>query len=335
MKKSLFKVSWIALSLIILVFSFYALNSLQLESKVEVVSPHGGRCNGIEITEQTPNTTIPALVTSNHRLYSQECFEPILSKILKKTGKPFVLFISGRGTHPSKEIEKKNQLLSKIEDQYDVTAVMFTWPSWCGFRCFPYDKAHESGAVLLKLLRTLEHLKKKNKQNRTYTLLSHSMGSIVLQGLVDLTIDDLSKNLFDKIVVSAAASPQNDHSIWLNKLTFGTQLFITTNKNDDVLKCLENDIGIFSLSKIYCNKFKLTPRLGRWGTDIANIHNISKNALYFDFTKDLEGTHRYYINQMNESPEVFRFYSQVFQGNPIELTHYDEIISSRVYKLVK
>jgi len=335
MKKPLSQLSWLALSLFLIALSAYALNPIQPELKVEEFYSSEKKCKGTQVTGQTPDTTIPALVTSNHRLYSQECFESILSEILKKSSKPFVLFISGRGTHPSKEIEKENLLLLNIEKQYDVTAVMFTWPSWCGLRCFPHAKAYESGAALLKLLRTIKYLKEKDIQNRTYTLLSHSMGSLVLQGLADLNIDDLSKNLFDKIIISAAASSQNDHRIWLNKLTFGTQLFITTNKNDNVLKCLESDVGGFGPVKIFCDEFQLTSRLGRWGTAKATIHNTSENTFYIDFTKGLQGTHRYYINQMNKSSEIFRFYSQVFQGNPVQLINYDEIISGRVYKLRK
>jgi hypothetical protein len=159
------------------------------------------------------------------------------------------------------------------------------------------------------------------------------MGSLVLQGLVDHATDGLPDNLFDTIVIGSAASAQDKHKAWIENIRFGTQLFITANKNDKALRCLESDMDGFGPSRLFCSKFKLPPRLGRWSVAEADNNNTSTNARYVGFTNQVGKTHRYYINQKDSAPGVFSFYRQVFQGEPVGLANYEEVIPNRVYKL--
>lgn len=332
MKKQSFQINLLALISIWLILFSYTAHANQSSPQEEVSSSvRAVECPGDEITKQTPNTEKPALVTSAHRFYTQECFKPILSRTIGTSSKPFVFFISGRGQHPSKELEHK--LLPKIEQQYGVTAVMFTWPSWCGPRCFPQQKALESSNALLDILQIVESLKQEDKVDRPYALLTHSMGAFVLQGLTNLSINELPGDLFDNIIVSAAAVQNKDHKNWINKINFGLQIYITANQNDKSLRCLESDIGGFGPSVIFCRKFKLPERLGRWGVTNASNDNTSTKAIYLGYPEGLGKTHRYYINQEKKAPKVFNFYSQVFQGKSVQLGDYEEVIPTRVYKL--
>ena len=163
-------------------------------------------CAGIAADRYTKNTSFSALMTDNGKLYFRSCFASAMKNILHDTTKPFVLFVSGRGQYPSKEI--KNRILQKMELQYDIKAAMFIWPSWCGYRCFPDKNAYQASNDLLLLLVAVAAAKRTDScKHRIYTLLSHSMGSLVLEGVHKTTMKQrIPKNLFDNIIIDSAAS---------------------------------------------------------------------------------------------------------------------------------
>ncbi len=301
-------------------------------TEVKASTPaESAQCSGEEVTDNTPNTEVPALVTSSHRVFARECFETLLSRTLENSAKPFVLFVSGRGRHPRKEMEQ--ELLTKIERQYDVTAIMFTWPSWCGYSCFPEGQARASAPALLDVLKIIERQKKREGFDRNYTLLAHSMGGFVLQGLSGLAGGELSSDLFHSIVINSAAVPQKGHATWVEHIAFGENLFITSNNDDRVLSCIENDLFVLDPRRLFCRQFGLSERLGRWAVVKATKYNAARNATYVGFDGALGKRHRYYINQQAKAPAVFRFYRQVFQGQKIRLQCHKQVIPNRVYKI--
>lgn len=246
----------------------------------------------MQVTESTVNTSSPALVTSDYKVYPPSCFKDIISKTLAKSNKPFVLFIHGRGQHPSKAL--KNKLISKIEKQYDVSVLMFTWPSWSGLFSFPEQKAKSSNKEFLNLLQIVQDIKNKRNESRTFSLLTHSMGSIVLEGKIDYTINNLQNGLFNNIIISASASALKSHSQWVDKISYSKNIYIVSNMNDSILARAEK---------------KLSTRLGK------NKSHISKEARYIDLTSSKLGkVHRYYVNQKTKVPRVFDFYDDVFHG---------------------
>ena len=286
---------------------------------------HQVKCNGLAVPLFPPNTLTPALLTSEDKLYTQECFESILTKVAKNTNKPLVILITGRGMHPWKSINK--QLLLKLEKQYNVNALIFTWPSWCGIRCLPFAQARHSAEIFLKLLYAIAHTINRNQQKKQIvTLLSHSMGSAVLEGVSTHSLEALPHNLVNNILIDASSSSQQGHTAWLQKLTFTKHLFIISNQGDAALKCLESDSPHFGLTKIFCKDFKLSPRLGRWGAEKNYQKNSVYNVHYIDFTEELGDRHKYYIDQREKSTKVFNFYYAVFHGYPVNLHDTDQTL---------
>ncbi len=279
-------------------------------------------CEGQKVTKDTPNTKEPGIITADHYLYHSECYENVFSTILKESNKPFVLFVHGRGEHPSKELKKKNKLIEKIQNQYQVTSIMFTWSSWCGSTCFPELKAKEAGVELTKILRILQKIKASDEYSRPYSLLTHSMGGIVIS-----EIDTLPKFL-DNLVISASAAEYENHSLWVDKIGLAKRIYIASNESDSTLKCLEGKGFKFGAP---CRLgFNETDRAGRWTVKRANNQNIGSEAIYFGFDGALGDKHRYYINQKNT---VFDFYDAVLKGKPAPVLGFDEIINNRVYKI--
>ena len=275
-------------------------------------------CHGLTIPLFPPNTLTPALLTADNKLYTQKCFRSALAKTIKNTDKPLVIFITGRGMHPWKSISK--QLLSKLEKQYNVNALIFTWPSWCGIKCLPFSQARHSADIFLKLLYAIDRTLKENQQSKQIlTLFSHSMGSSVLEGISTYPLESLPHNLFDNILIDASASSQKGHTVWLEKLTFARHLFVVSNQGDAALKCLESDIVHSGVTKTFCKDFKLSPRLGRWGAEKTYHKSRISNTHYVDFTKELGDMHKYYIDQKEKSTEVFNFYYRIFHGLRIDL----------------
>ena len=293
------------------------------------------QCNGVLVTSQTPNTQIPGLVTSEHMLYPLHCTEQVLKEMLSTSDKPVVLFVHGRGQHPSKAVKKDNLLIQNIEQQYGVEVVLFTWPSWRGSRHFPEDEATEAGPALNSLLQALATVKKKDNPSRVYTLLTHSMGSLVLEGLIQTNLKPLPRDLFESIVISSSASALASHSTWVNKLEISPQIYVLTNKQDKVLQCLEDDVNWFS-SLMYCDSFEaMQKRLGRWGADIDSNTSTGSHTLYFDFSPLLDDDHRYYINQAKKAPAVHLFYDNIFHGKPVGFTAYEEVLPDKIFRITQ
>lgn len=299
-----------------------------------IANETGSECTGIQITSDTPNTKSGGIILSNHRLYTKECYEQVLEQVLSEPSKPFVLFVSGRGKHPYKEL--KENLLPTIEGEYDVTAIMFTWPSWCKADCFPEEAALNSGSELMEILLILQEIKDNNQDVRGYTLLTHSMGAIVLQGLVsEGQVNPLSEILFDNIIISAPAAQFKDHKQWVSKISFSRRIYITENNNDRSLKCLEGKASgpaTLAFCKVFGN-FDLPPRLGRWAVTSATLNNTADNTHYIGLTGAVKKKHRYYINQSKQAEKVFAFYRDVLRGEKASLNEFKETIEGRVFKI--
>ena len=277
-------------------------------------SPEGAEalsnCNGRKLNNRAPNTTKPGLISEDHHYYGEGCFKKIIESTFA-TGKPIVLFVHGRGKHPSKTI--KNDLLSSIRNQYNVSILTYTWPSYTGRSGFPDEKARNSRTGLENVLKSLYRIKKTGGYNQPISLLTHSMGSIVLQGLMEKSTGSLlPKHSFESVVISASASSHKDHKKWVEKLTFFKKAYIVSNSNDKALLCLEG-------KKLLCKlglRFNLSARLGRIGGSVPEEN--ASNATYIDFTKSTGKSHRYYINHAKKSPRVFNFYRAALAGKIAE-----------------
>ena len=267
-------------------------------------------CAGKIIKKKTPNTITPGLITAHSRYYEKRCYKEVISNIFNTSNRPIVLFVHGRGQHPTKTIEE--DLIKSIRDQYNVSVLMFTWPSWNGRSGFPDNQAKGSSAELKHIIDILYEIKNTEGHDHSLSLLTHSMGSIVLQGIVEGNIShSLPDNIFKNIVISSSASSHKAHKTWVEQVNFTENIYITSNRNDRALRCLE---GKPKFSCKWILRFNMQPRLGRVGNNRAS--DAASNAKYINFTGNIKKTHRYYINR-SKSPSVFRFYKNSLNGRTI------------------
>lgn len=162
---------------------------------------------------------------------------------------PVVLFIHGRGNEPQKSLIGgtfvEGNAVKKLEEQYKIKVLLFNWNSKAASmydRSAPLSHMTEAADSLKKVLTEFENYfnRPENKNKKTakkITLLVHSMGSIVLQTYVQKNAP-LEKNqaLFSQILLTSPDAANIQHAEWLSKISEVENVFISINKNDDVLE---------------------------------------------------------------------------------------------------
>lgn len=236
-----------------------------------------------------------------------------------------IIFIHGRGKHPEKAYKKA--LIADLEDDYSAKVIMFHWPSWNGLTGFPESNARNSANDFNLLLSQLRDYKNANKElikNIKFTLLTHSMGSIVLEEATKNSPAQIN-NLFDTVLISASASEGKGHAAWVNKLDISDNVYITINEEDPML----GPAGAKESGR----------RLGkglesRSGQEFA----LAQNAIYVDLTESSLG-HRYYIHRdLVNKPVAKAFFDDVLNGHAASFSNgkgVREIRSERIYILRK
>lgn len=161
--------------------------------------------------------------------------DAVLRQVSEDSDRPIVLFVHGRGNEPGKSIARN--ALATLESRYGVHVIMFNWDSFC-LTCRPVDRAANAAPDLADLLAAVaESRRNGNAGSNKLILLTHSMGSIVLQRAVALSrFDDLPDNLFDAIILAASDSDADGHAGWLGRLSrLAPATYVTVNPHDWIL----------------------------------------------------------------------------------------------------
>lgn len=233
--------------------------------------------------------------------------------------KNFVLFIHGRGAgkvkHPDKAL---SQLLPYIESEYQTKAMLFNWQGSAeGDRLgFPEDKARRAAKDLLTVLNLLAKYKRANSNRLVdvnFSVLTHSMGSIVIEELLTNHYQDLEDDLIDVLFLSAAASKSKRHSHWLKNSSIAKNVIVALNSKDAFLRAA----GIALTAR----------RLGKG----LKRKEVSPNVSYIDLSKT-GVNHRYFIshkedggNGQAKNPCVAEIYRSALNGAPVNLSMFKGI----------
>ncbi len=161
--------------------------------------------------------------------------DAVLEQISETSDRPIVLFVHGRGNEPEKSIARN--ALAAIEARHDVRVIMFNWDSFC-LTCRPVAHAADAAPDLAYLLGAIaESRRDGNAGSNKLILLTHSMGSIVLQHAVaDSRFDQLPDDMFDAIVLASSDSDADGHAGWLERLSrLAPATYVTVNPRDWIL----------------------------------------------------------------------------------------------------
>lgn len=177
---------------------------------------------------------------SDQSRYSYSQVELALDKAYSYK-KPVVFFVHGRGNEPEKSLNGgtfvDGNAVHKIEEQYGVKVVMFNWDS----QAFLYDRdkplSHIPAAAtsFKKVLAKVQSYLKKDKDKKL-TLLAHSMGSIVLQKYIQTYGWEYREPIFSSVLFTSPDADNKNHSTWLDKVAQVEKVFVTINKDDDILE---------------------------------------------------------------------------------------------------
>ncbi len=207
----------------------------------------------------------------------------------------------------------------QIQNLHHVNVLVFSWPSKTeignGLKNFNNSKMNvEAGGVKFKELLLMIQAYKRNQQwpEKPYhlSLFLHSLGNYYLERLVkDSLLADLDSDLFDNLIINAAAVNQEAHASWVDSLHIQKRIYITSNRSDVNL----NGVRLFTKSgKQLGERLKLP---------------LSSGATYINFTKAIGFTmptgnsHTYFIGKMtNESGNIKDFYTDVFHGRAVNLS---------------
>lgn len=259
----------------------------------------------VKVNSTLPNTKTPALFVLPGDIYQATEFPTILDKLIKENpSNNIVIYIHGRGDEPSKAI--KDGLLNGLNIEYNLSPVMLTWASGEGL--FPDKEALAASDTLEKVLYELKKYKVQHTNSlgrKKFSLITHSMGSIVLEGFLRKYHSGLSSDLFDVIVINAAASTVDNHAEWVEKIDFSKQVFIAYGNNDPML----------GLGGVGVN----TARLGKHG---ARQHDdkerVANNAIYVDVSQAVD-EHRYFVGNGDLSC-VYNFFNESLNGKSPDFT---------------
>ncbi len=231
----------------------------------------------------------------------------------------FILFVHGRGKHPDKAFRQR--LLVDLESDYSAKVLMFHWPSWAGPLAFPEEQARDSADSFVSVLAAIKTCKQTNAdlvKGIRFTLLTQSMGSLVLEEAVRRQPNATLENLFDTLVMTAPASHTKDHSTWLNDMHLSPNTYVVFNRYDPVL----GSAGLKEMGR----------RLGKGLKSRGQPVKLATNAVYVDASR-MTLLHRYYLHRyLKTAPALKAFFDQVLNGLPANLPPNDPVVDIHHHK---
>lgn len=211
-----------------------------------------------------------------------------------------ILYVHGRGCGGGGEPNKSlNEAMPALARDYTSVPIMLFWPGsddGCPLG-FPEARAREAGPALAVVLGDLyryqlEHPRVASIQ---FTLLTHSMGSLVLEAATAVSgVSRLPASLFATTVINSGASAAPDHATWVSRVTFSRAVFTTVNNGDSVLTAA--GLG----------------RSTRLGKSITGVR-LASGSQYVDFTAN-NVNHAYYIASGQSGAGMRAFYQRVMNG---------------------
>lgn len=279
-----------------------------------------------------------AVVTTDSGIESVDSIVQVLDDVIQQITSEddydnLILFVHGRGKHPCHAFEKR--LLSDLESDYSARIIMFHWPSWEGILKFPQENARNAANDFGRVIRAISEYRKKHKRfikDINFTLLTHSMGSIVLEEFILNEGGDALTDVFETLVVNGSASSGKTHAAWVDKTNLSEHIYITVNRHDPTLGKAE----IHEEWRLEDGSLRMLGKAltGKNGEEYA----LAENAKYIDLTMS-PLRHVYYLHRyLKKSPAAKEFFTKTLNGFPAKLDKAHGVMMiqrDRIYVLSK
>jgi hypothetical protein len=238
-----------------------------------------------------------------------------LVDLFSRPGNDWVLMIHGDSKAPVDAAVRGLE----IQNLHRVKVLVFSWPSKKDTQngLGNYKNSRKNVEDGLAHFRELLLLVQKYKQSYVWpesnklSLFMHSLGNYYLELAVEEgMLAGLDSNLFDNIIINAAAVEQDQHAEWIEKLTISQRIYIISNERD------------FNLRGA-----RLFTKAGKQlGGPVEGP--LARNAIYINFT-DAVGfkvptwvSHTYFVGEMpGKSKNIREFYTTIFHGLEADLSN--------------
>lgn len=247
---------------------------------------------------------------------SKILFKKVLDRIRAgTTGQKWVILVHGYGQSFLESLEQAHKLQQRhrgntAADQINI--ILFSWPSHPGgtlaypstYRAAQAAAIPSAAALAIAIKRIWDYFafpaiqgesNKKVIKDFSMCLYAHSQGNLVLEVMTRSKALAGSLVRLDSVILHQADVDAHDHPEWINMLSFGTDVIITLNGYDRVLR-LSDAIN--------------PERLG-----IAR-NGFTAKATYFDFTggDSVDATHNLFAEVDNQIVRLFC--NRVLRGHP-------------------
>ena len=223
-------------------------------------------------------------------------------------GRDILLFIEGHGKTLPMTLNRAYQ----VQERYNVALLVFDWPSQHSNFNKSLARVRRCGDNFYNLLLQIkDYRSSKMIQNQHFSILCHSLGNYFISNFVVCGDHQyLHEKFIDNIVMNAAAIRTREHGEVLSQVGFAERIYITSNKNDFVLR------GAHLLTS---------------GKMLGNlvIKPMATNAEYLNFTAVAGREHSYYFGYHefeHTNPAFFYFYNTALHGNKVNLNDEDFFI---------
>ncbi|MCD4788617.1 MAG: alpha/beta hydrolase, partial [Bacteroidales bacterium] len=233
-------------------------------------------------------------------------------------GNDFLVYVHGHG----KTFEENLGRGLEVIERYGINLIMFDWPTNCLFIRNSIINSKKVTENFAQVLHASHQTISQYFPQSTFSIIFHSMGNHLAKNLVEMGFTEkISPDIFDNLILNAAAVSQKGHSSWVEKLNIQKRLYIIYNDGD------------MALWTVKC--FRLSKQLG---TGVRLI--TAKNAVYLSFSNVATTEHNLFLGRNEVEKRDSRFYylySTLFRGLVIDLEdsfQLSEMLDGKVYNLL-
>lgn len=216
-------------------------------------------------------------------------------------GRDILLFVEGHGKSLPMALNRAYQ----IQDRYNVALVVFDWPSKNSNFNKSLSRVRRCGDNFYNLLLQIRDYRNSTMdENQSFSIICHSLGNYFITNFVVCGDHQyLHEKFIDNIVMNSSAIRTKEHGEVISQIGFAERIYITSNKNDFVLR----GAHLLTSGKMLGNMV---------------IKPLATNAQYLNFTGVAGREHSYYFGYHPfeyENPAFYYFYNTALHGIEVNL----------------
>lgn len=212
----------------------------------------------------------------------------------------FLLFVNGHGKTFEQVVERGFQ----VGGRYNTNMIMFDWPTEYYAIRKTISNSRKVTNNFVEVTGKLNEILKASHSSYSASVIFHSMGNRIIKKAVQRDLlRELPEDVFDNLILNAAAVKQKGHRKWVNQLDIQKQIYIVSNEGDVPL------MGV---------------KMMRFARQLGSGYEtpIAKNATYINFSEIATKEHNAFLGLTpveKEHPNIYNFYHQVFNSEQVDL----------------